>query len=186
MAGTGGSALALHPFVSALFLGLLAMGVVTDVRSRRIPNVLVLLLLAAGLIGALTGVSLAHSLLDALLGALAGLAAWLPFWLLGLLGAGDVKYFAAAASWVGISLSWRSSLLAAVLGGVMGVMVLIYRRGFRQTVGEVALQARHASVILADANAGAADAKARTFPYALPMAVALATAVLYPSVLLQH
>ena len=68
----------------------------------------------------------------------------------------------------------------------MGVAVLVYRRGFRHAVGEVALQARHASVILADANAGAADAKARTFPYALPMAIALATAVLYPNALLQH
>src|SRR5215218_9424819 len=105
MAGTVGSALALAPLVSAFFLGLLAIGVVTDVRSRRIPNLLVIVLLGTGLTGALTGLSLAHSLLDALLGALAGLAVWLPFWLLGLLGAGDVKYFAAAASWVGVALT---------------------------------------------------------------------------------
>jgi len=68
----------------------------------------------------------------------------------------------------------------------MGVAVLVYRQGFRRTMGEVALQARHASVFLADANAGTADARARTFPYALPMAIALATAMFYPGVLLQN
>jgi prepilin peptidase CpaA len=173
-------------FVSALFLGLLAIGVVTDVRSRRIPNGLVLALTGAGLIGAVTGMSVARTPLDALLGALAGLALWIPFWLLGLLGAGDVKYFAAAASWIGVALAWRASVLAALLGGLMGVGVLVYRRGFRRTIGEVALQARHASVILAEADAGGADARARTFPYALPMAIALGVAVLFPGVLLQN
>jgi prepilin peptidase CpaA len=179
-------ALTARSLVRAIFLGLLAVGVVTDVRSRRIPNVLVLALAGAGLIGALAGISLAGTPLDALLGAVAGLALWIPFWLLGLLGAGDVKYFAAAASWVGVALAWRASLLAALLGGFMGVAVLVYRRGIRRTLGEVALQARHASVILADADAGGADAKARTFPYALPMAIALGVAVLFPAVLLQN
>jgi prepilin peptidase CpaA len=169
-----------------LYVGLLATGVWLDVRSRRIPNALVLALASAGLIGALGGISLARTPLDALLGAGVGLALWLPFWLLGLLGAGDVKFFAAAASWIGVALAWRASLLAAVLGGLMGIAVLLYQRGFRRTMGEVALQARHASVILADADAGGADAKSRTFPYALPMAIALAAAVMYPSVLLQN
>ncbi len=128
--------------------------------------------------------SSARSPLDALLGGLVGLGLWLPFWLLGLLGAGDVKYFAAASVWVGAPLAWRAALLAALLGGVMGVAVLVYRRGMRQTMGEIALQARHAGVILADANAGSGDAKQRTFPYALPMAIALAVAVIFPEVLL--
>lgn len=183
MASTLALSASLSSFSSVVYLGLLAIGVITDVRARRIPNLLVLVIAGAGILGALAGISLAHSLIDALLGALVGLALWLPFWLLGLLGAGDVKYFAAAASWVGVGLAWRASLLAALLGGVMGVAVLIYRQGVRHTVGEVALQARHASVILADADAGAADARARTFPYALPMALALATVVLFPDVL---
>ena len=38
-------------------------------------------------------------------------------------------------------------------------------------------------VMLASANVGASDAKARTFPYAVPMGVALAIAVLQPAFL---
>ena len=122
--------------------------------------------------------------MDALLGSGTGLGLWLPFWLLGLLGAGDVKYFAAASTWLGVSRAWRAALLAAMLGGILSVAVLVYQRGFRQTMGEMALQARHANIILSAANAGSSDAKARTFPYALPMAMAVATAVLRPGVLL--
>ena len=170
--------------IPALFFASLVVGVVTDVRSRRIPNILVLWLLGLGAVGALMHWSTAASPTDAVLGGLTGLGLWLPFWLLGLLGAGDVKYFAAASVWVGPPLAWRAALLAALLGGVMSVAVLVYRRGVRQTLGEIALQARHASVILADANAGNSDAKQRTFPYALPMAIALAVAVLFPGVLL--
>ena len=169
--------------LSALFFVALATGVVTDIRSRRIPNSLVLWLLGLGTIGALMHWSAATTPLDALVGGLSGLGLWLPFWLLGLLGAGDVKYFAAASVWVGAPLAWRAALLAALLGGVMSVAVLVYRRGVRHTLGEIALQARHASVILADANAGNSDAKQRPFPYALPMAIAIAVAVLFPGVL---
>ena len=150
---------------STFFFASLAAGVVTDIRSRRVPNMLVLWLLWLGAVGALTHLSRAMSPTDAVLGGLAGLGLWLPFWLLGLLGAGDVKYFAAASVWVGAPLAWRAALLAALLGGVMSVAVLVFRRGMRQTLGEIALQARHASVILADADAGNSDAKQRTFPF---------------------
>lgn len=158
----------------------LCIGVVSDIRDRRVPNWLVLVMLSVGLAGALTGASSAVSLSDALFGCLVGLSLWLPFWMLGMLGAGDVKYFAAASLWLGVSLSWRASLLAALLGGVMGFAVLVYRRGAREAAAGVALQAKHPGVILAEANAGQADAKARTFPYALPMAIAIAVAMFAP------
>ena len=170
--------------LTAMFIALLAIGVVTDVRARRVPNALVLWLLAFGAVGGIAHWSAAGSSIDALLGMLLGLALWLPFWLLGLLGAGDVKYFAAAATWIGLSLTWRAALLAALLGGVMSVTVLIYRRGFQYTMRAVALQVNHAEVTLSHANAGESDAVQRTFPYALPMAMALATAVLRPGLLL--
>jgi prepilin peptidase CpaA len=166
--------------VGWVYLALLVAGIVTDVRDRRIPNVLVLVLLAVGVLGVVLHQAVAPSLLDALLGALAGLALWLPFWLLGLLGAGDVKFFAAASCWIGTGLAWRAALLAALLGGVMSVIVLIYQRGFQRAVRDVLLHAEHSSVILAAADTGNSEAKARTFPYALPMAIALSVAALIP------
>ena len=161
-----------------LYLSALSVGVVTDVRSRRVPNVLVLAIALIGCAGALFGWSVAHSIGNALLGGAVGLSVWFPLWILGMLGAGDVKYFAAAAVWLGASLAWKAALLAAIVGGVMSLVVLLYQRGFRQTLNNLVLQARHAELILADANVGDIDAKLRTFPYALPMALSLATAAL--------
>ncbi len=170
--------------LTSLFLASLAVGVVTDLRARRVPNTLVLWLLMIGAVSGIAHWSIANSAVDAILGVLLGLALWLPFWLLGMLGAGDVKYFAAAASWIGWSLTWRSALLAALLGGVMSVAVLVYRHGVQYTMRTVALQATNAGTVLAHADVGAGDAKFRTFPYALPMAMALAAAVLRPGLLL--
>lgn len=165
---------------SMLFISALLAGVAFDVRARRVPNWLVVLLLVFGVMAAAGRVSFAQSLSDALWGCVAGLAIWIPFWLLGLLGAGDVKFFAASALWIGLDLAWRASLLTALLGGAMGLVMMIAQRGLRRAMGEVALQAQHAHVVLASANAGDADAKMRTFPYALPMALALGIAAFSP------
>lgn len=172
--------------LQTLFLVLLAVGAFMDVRSRRIPNVLALAILSVALVASAMQQSAAHSIADALLGVGVALALWFPFWLLGLLGAGDVKYFAGAAAWIGVSLAWRASLLAGLLGGVMSVIFLIYLRGFRKAAGQIAMQVNHPNVMLAGADVGASDAKFRTFPYAVPMAVALAIAVLQPAFLINR
>lgn len=168
----------------ALFLLTLLIGMTTDVRARRVPNVLVVIMLAWGLVAAAAQWSPANTLLGAAGGTAVGLALWLPFWFLGLLGAGDVKYFAAASAWIGAPLAWRAALAAALLGGVMGVVVLLVQRGLRRTAADVVLQYQHASQIIATADVGAGDAKARTFPYAVPMGVALGAAAIRPSLLL--
>jgi prepilin peptidase CpaA len=168
-----------------LFLALLIIGITTDVRARRVPNVLVLAMLVLASVGALMTWSPAGSMVRAMWGMLVGLAMWLPFWLLGLLGAGDVKYFAAASAWIGAPLAWRAALVAAVLGGVMGILLLIRQRGFRRTASDVMLQYQQASTLIASADVATADAKARTFPYALPMGLALGTAAVSPRLFLQ-
>ncbi len=164
----------------AVFLSLLLYGVFTDVRFRRVPNILVLLLLIAGIAGALAGQSQAATLGQCLLGAAVGLAMWLPFWLGGLLGAGDVKYFAAAASWLGVSLAWRTAVIAALVGGVMSLTIMVWRSGFRHTAEAVSVQATQARSLIANADISGSDAATRTFPYALPMAVAIVLSAFTP------
>jgi prepilin peptidase CpaA len=110
-----------------------------------------------------------------------GLALWLPFWLLGLLGAGDVKYFAAASFWVGAALAWRAALLAALVGGALGVLVLVKRGGVREAFSNVAMQAQQAELLIASADVSASEARQRTFPYALPMAIGIGVAALWSS-----
>lgn len=163
-----------------LFLLLLAIGMTTDVRARRVPNRLVLVMLGLACLSAIGAWSLAGSLGGFAMGLAVGLAIWLPFWFLGLLGAGDVKFFAAGAAWVGAPLAWRAALITAVLGGLMGVVILLRQRGARQTLAGVVLQYQQASQIIASADVAAADATTRTFPYAVPMALALGGAAIVP------
>jgi len=171
--------------VSGLYLLLLGAGMRLDLRERRVPNALVLLMIGWAAIGAWMQWSTAAAIGNAALGLLVGLALWLPFWLLGLLGAGDVKFFAAGSAWVGPGLAWRAALLTALLGGLLAVGVLVRQRGLRRTAAEVVLQYEHAAQLIATADVSSADAARRTFPYAVPMGLALAAAALYPDALRQ-
>lgn len=164
----------------AAFLGLLAFAAVTDVRARRVPNELIVALMVVGLLGGAVHASVAGSVAAAALGTLAGLAIWLPFWLLGLLGAGDVKFFAAACAWIGPSLSWRASIAVAILGGLLGVVMLVSQRGLRRSAEFGAMGLTNARTVIEGASTGTAEASKRTFPYAVPMAIAVAVAAFYP------
>jgi prepilin peptidase CpaA len=53
---------------------------------------------------------------------------WLPFYLVRVLGAGDVKFFAAASTWLGASSAVLAALLAALCGAVLSVAWIIARR----------------------------------------------------------
>ncbi len=91
----------------------------SDVRTGRVPDLLVGIFLAAGvLLGAadsgLPGVA------RALAGAAVGFALLLPAGLFGVLGGGDVKYAAAAGALLG---PWRA-LLATALGAIVAGLAL--------------------------------------------------------------
>jgi prepilin peptidase CpaA len=110
--------------VVALSIGLIAC--VTDLRSRRIPNVLTfgaaaLALVFHGIVSGLPGVQSAG------LGWLAGVAVFLPFFLLGGMGGGDVKLLAALGAWMGPGDAFWLAIYASIAGGVMAVVVSLAR-----------------------------------------------------------
>src|SRR5688572_2362189 len=82
----------------ALAVGFVAC--VTDVRSRRIPNVLTFGAAAAALLFHLF-VAGTGGLQTAVGGWLVGTVLFLPFFALGGMGAGDVKLLAALGAWLG-------------------------------------------------------------------------------------
>ncbi len=98
-----------------------------DYKERRVPN-----WLNAAL--ALTGVTMQYALFGtqglqaAFLGMGAGLAVLIVPWLIHGMGAGDVKLMAAIGAWFGWQLTLQSFALGALIGGVIGV-VLIVRGG---------------------------------------------------------
>jgi prepilin peptidase CpaA len=108
-----------------LVLGLVA-AVVTDVRSRRIPNWLTGAIGGAGFGIAFGGGGLTPA--QAALGMLAGLLLMMPGHLIGATGAGDVKLMAAIGTVVGPGLVTKAFLYTAVAGGVFALAVAA-RRG---------------------------------------------------------
>src|SRR5215471_12693389 len=84
----------------ALLAALLGVAVLTDLRSHRVPNLLNLAGLIAGL-ALQTYTAGLHGLGDGLLGACVGLACFAPLYLLKGMGAGDVKLLAAVGAVLG-------------------------------------------------------------------------------------
>lgn len=101
-----------------------------DVRYGRIPNKLN----AAGLIsGATVGYSYGgpRGLAASLAGALIGIAILLLPFTLRMVGAGDVKFLAAAGAVVGWRMLWPAFLAGAAVGGTIGlVLIVLHDRTF--------------------------------------------------------
>lgn len=126
------------------------IAVEADARERRIPNVLVLVMLGAGIalnvLGPTNGTgglfnhfpgALGAS--GALLGALAGFASFLPLYGLRAMGAGDVKLMAALGSFVGPTEAFSLALSILVAGGVLAVLRMLWARKSRLVLSNVKL-----------------------------------------------
>lgn len=121
------------------FLGLGIALAVIDARTRRLPNRLVALLTAGGLIF-FTSAAIVEQNLPALWRALAGLGISFAIYLVislaarGGLGAGDVKLAAPVGLYLGW-LGWESLVwgivLAFVVGGMAGLVLAVRRRRIR-------------------------------------------------------
>jgi len=107
-----------------LVLAFLAVAAVSDVAVRRIPNAIVLLVAATGVVrivqlaGAVSGVA-------SLAIGVGVLAALLAPWRLGLVGGGDAKLAAAAACAVGSSGLLPFALATALAGGALAVFIWV-------------------------------------------------------------
>ena len=118
--------LSTNSFVAFVVLSIGLIACVTDLRTRRIPNVLTfgaaaLALVFHAIVGGLPGVQ------SAALGWLAGVAVFLPFFMLGGMGGGDVKLLAALGAWMGPRDAFWLAIYASVAGGVMAVAVAVAR-----------------------------------------------------------
>jgi prepilin peptidase CpaA len=118
----------------ALAVGLAAC--VTDLKSRRIPNVLTFGAAAGAL--AFHGITAGWAGLGgAAAGWLVGLALFLPFFALRGIGAGDVKLLAALGAWVGPGPALWLGLWSAIAGGPLALIVAFSRGYTRQAVANV-------------------------------------------------
>jgi prepilin peptidase CpaA len=155
-----------------------------DVRYRRIPNALSLAIFALGVAFAATLIEPRDAAIRVLGGATTGWVVWFPFWALGMMGAGDVKFFAAASAWLGSQLALVAALITALLGGALALGWLVWRAragdtsraGFRRA--DVASADRGDN---GDDSGHQQDARrlSATLPYGVAMAAGLATSAWY-------
>ena len=163
----------------AVFSLLLLIVCASDLRARRIPNKIVLLLAVLGVLHSALVVGPLRGPLLALAAMALGLAIWLPFYAFRFLGAGDVKFFAAACAWIGPAAVVRAALLSALCGALLVVVwALVY------ALRDYVVTSRRPVGASADrADRLDAPATRRRLPYGLAMAAGLSVAVWLPHLL---
>ncbi|NPT59496.1 A24 family peptidase [Paraburkholderia elongata] len=112
-----------------LFIAWAAVVAISDCRSRRISNSVIV----AGLVAAFGCAFLqcgpfGVSWTQAGIGTLVGLAALLPFFALGVMGAADVKVFAVLGAWCGMQALLGLWMAASLAAGVHALWLLIATR----------------------------------------------------------
>jgi prepilin peptidase CpaA len=169
--------LLLRLLAGVVFTLLLVLACASDVRSRRIPNTLVLWTAVLGVSYSLAVVPGVHGALRAAGGMSVGLMIWLPFCALRMLGEGDVKFFAAASAWLGPTAAVQAAMLSVIFGGLLALVWLAGGRRWMPELGQPY------STVLQPEGSGelpVADRR-RQLPYGLAMAAGLAVAAWIPS-----
>lgn len=130
-----------------VFTVLLVMAAVGDVRTRRIPNKLVVTI---GLLGLLYSSAVQPVIPGAARGfggIVVGLGCWLPFYALSWVGAGDVKLFAAAGAWLGPMRALEGAIISALAGAILAVAWMVRSRGMRDTAQTLGMAAGSPSIL---------------------------------------
>ena len=144
-------------------------GAAIDLWTRRVPNPLTMGLAATGVVYAACGIG-GLSVGASLAGLALGLALMLPGHLIGATGAGDVKLFAAAGAFVGPAHIVAAFIYTALAGGGIAIVISLWRRRLRQTVGRTALLSATAG-----ANAPAIESPLEHNRFAYAPAIAVGT-----------
>jgi prepilin peptidase CpaA len=119
-------------FVKILLLTLVVVAGIYDLRFRKIPNWLNLSGVVLGL-GVNTLLLAGHGFAMALLGLGCSLAVYVPLYLIRGMGAGDVKLMAAVGAMAGPRDWLIIFLVTALLGGVVSILFIAWKKRFHQT-----------------------------------------------------
>ncbi len=116
------------PFAYAALLAILAWSAWSDVKTERIPNIVTIPAIFAGIVfWAVAALIAGESVVEAMkASAYAGLAAFVPcafFFILGLIGAGDVKVMTVVGTW---SASYACVMGTAFYGLIVLIPITIY------------------------------------------------------------
>lgn len=168
------------PVVLQIFVVLLVtLAAVSDLRTRRVPNALVLAFAVIGFVSQIFLFGI-EGFRSAGSGFGSGFLLYFPLWLLHARGAGDVKLLAAAGAFLGPRNTVVLFIVAALIGGVLAVVLVLLKGRVRETASNIAM-------ILADLfrfrrpAAGIHDPGALRLPHAPVIALATFAILAYIS-----
>ena len=123
-----------HFLIGAVLVA--SLGGASDLRSARIPNwltysgLLVALLLRIGVLGW-------SGFKSGVVGLLVAGVLFLILFVIGAMGGGDVKLMASVGAWAGSQQVLPVLLAAALAGGALAVVYMLFGRGIRQTLWNI-------------------------------------------------
>ncbi len=146
-------------------------GAVSDVRSRRIPNLLTGASVVLGLLLHL-GVGGWRQMGMAAAAGLVGGAVFFVFFVVGGMGAGDVKLMSAVSAIAGFGHLEEMFLAIALVGGLMAVALAVARGRLKATLANVGSLIHHHALAgaLPHPDLNLANPKTLRLPYGLPIA----------------
>ncbi len=124
---------------AAILLILVTVAAGFDLKSRRIPNWLVLVGLVASLILQITFNSFNsfQSFKDWGYGLLVGFGLFLPLYMLRAMGAGDVKLMAMVGAFLGPASALGAVLTTLIAGGILAIVVALFSGVLLQTIANI-------------------------------------------------
>lgn len=159
---------------------ILAISILTDLKSRKILNVVTLPAIVIALIyhsitAGFTGFTFSG------LGFLVGLGLlFIPF-VMGGIGAGDVKLLAAIGAWKGTLFILYTGIYAAIIGGLFALIVLLKERKLGFTVKSMVFSLFYLRGTKGSLQISNTKGETLSIPYAIPIACgALLTYIMEP------
>ena len=162
-----------------VFSAILLVAAIGDLRTRRIPNKLVVVLGALGMAYGVARAPIIPGLIHSGGGLLVGLACWLPFYLLGWLGAGDVKLYAAAGAWLGAARAAEGAVVGALFGALLSLIWMVKSFGMKETAQTLGMAAAAPEMLTPSSG----SSKRSTLPYGVAIALGALWAAWMPRIL---
>ncbi|MGJ9384760.1 A24 family peptidase [Salipaludibacillus sp. CF4.18] len=152
---------------------ILAICVITDVKSRKIYNKVVYPCLIAVFIYHFSSGGL-EALIHSFLGFLIGLALLLLPYILGGMGAGDVKLLGLIGAFKGGAFVFQSFLYIALIGGVIAVGIIIFRSGVLKSFFYFLYSLKNG---VRDTSIVSKGSLTATYPYGVPIAAGVVLSI---------
>ena len=165
-------------FVYTVLSITLLISLITDVRKRKILNIVTLPVILIGLVYYTSTLGWEGFLFSGK-GFLVGIALLLVPYLLGGMGAGDVKLMAAIGALTGTMFTLHAFVYIALIGGIISLVLIVKNRGFRNSIKSFFFTLLFLRSSLGSLKLSANKESSILFPYGVPIVIGTICQVIF-------